>query len=359
MASHFMQIACLQFLFFTFILSRKYVCDNTTRPPTDLSCAWVNFSNPDILNLRPCKDKNKICEITFGGEVNNCSDNYTNATLYPGENCTQDIQCYSGHCQNGMCLSNGQGLNKPCLEDSDCDTGYSCIKDASNPNPFCYNLLLTGQKGCSSTLLKYGKKCMPNLICDGDSCEEIGSKKKGDKVKAPFECYSLFAHYNQSQDTYYCVDGPKLVSSSASVPSVCIDNCKYTYKSPQKIDQTIIKPCSFSWNESYSKVCNPGIGDLSTLAKQFFAYTKLPSKCHVSRGLFCNTTRNETELTIYYKGLVAYKRLTQYSDVYKNEYCVQQMINSDYYDATNHLPSYSKGLGILLGFILLIFIFIA
>ena len=171
----------------------QYVCNKTT----DGSCASSHFEkekNYNVVTLNNVCSKGQICRTpnkrpfeeftkTIDKDLKGtCEDaNIKPASVYPGEPCTKDSDCYSVDpvFKTGKCDKVCSG-SKP---DEECKDHHHCL--AGN---FCDNAKCKPQKkeneDCKST-----NECKNNLVCYNNKCsDKYFSLEAGEKTQDPMLC---------------------------------------------------------------------------------------------------------------------------------------------------------------------------
>ena len=239
----FMIALCIFAVYAADLKCTNYLCGGLDNG----QCAKQTVTDDNVtINLNPCKD-GYFCDIHFNEDPDVCSEKKLIAHLYPGEYCSDNLECLSGLCNvtsnttsNKYCI--GKVLGDSCTQNIDC-----------NPNLYCD----TASNTCLAAK-KLGETCNNNciagLLCHGGQCIALGSIKKGESATMISAC-----------ETFYIVDGlcskgPALVKNgSESGPILCTDGCTYlTAKG-----DSVVEDCQCGRTSTGLKLCSPGYGDIS------------------------------------------------------------------------------------------------
>jgi hypothetical protein len=216
-------------------------------------CARTTYYNKTLplVELKACENSSEVCNIVhWNDEPNLCAPRLSSPSLYPGEYCTANEECYSGHCRmdpNKKKRSVCVGLSEfsGCVQDADCDVGLFCnAKECVRVQPI--------GKPCNEQL-----KCAPEGVCNNGLCVLIGSIEDGHAASVPAACDSFYISGGK------CEDGPTLdLDKSPDDPYACPADktCKYTRKSVPWISQSCI--CGMSSEDK--EYCLPGRGDIDS-----------------------------------------------------------------------------------------------
>ena len=98
----------------------------------------------------------QYCNLDLSQQNSSCKDKANPSNLLPGENCTGDVQCFSGSCKSGFC--DGKPVQSACSSDIECNVGLYCSGVSGNKQ--CTSLLSIGSS-CNSKI----SKCVGNAIC--------------------------------------------------------------------------------------------------------------------------------------------------------------------------------------------------
>ena len=267
------------------------------------------------------------------------SDKFLNVTCgqapepspkYPGESCSNDTQCISGNCANGVCK--GKPKAGTCSHNKDCDPGLYC---SFNDN--CTELIPAGSSGCISDF-----ECALGAFCNTTSgqignhpCVPYFSGKIGDPVPPPQSSISIgsgfsyaceSATYNSTSGT--CVSAPK----SSSFPIECTNSEKDC-----KVDSSFQGTCSCGMNPYAKKYCSPMTGD----PPGALLIDELKKIDHTN-NTFCNTERRysveclmkaagEQKLNPDFVYLRIYN-FTNFARYHENDNCTKKAFNKDFWD---------------------------
>lgn len=324
---------------------QHFVC-NSSLTKGVCSRKSIGLDGLAYFQINPC-DKGQVCNFNFGSEDDFCISNKTIPTKYPGEFCSDPYECFSGICQPQSGVKICQATlqkNNLCQDNSECPVGTSCAIDPANTDySRCFDLLGENETVNSCDYTPGGFKCKTNLICNNKKCIKPGSLVEGNITFSPIACKTFYMYKQENENNFVCTTGPYLANSSGgqiitSLPKYCKENepCNYVIKYNQKTIQLPSKTCPLSMNNVSGGYCHPGIGNLNKEIDSLFTYLKnYNGSCHISRGMFCNFY-NHTDSS-FYSAYSAYKRLTEYSQVYNNSDCIKALLTSDYQYSINHI----------------------
>lgn len=100
----------------------RYLCGEENQP---LVCVNRSDYRQKVYMLQQCPS-GKYCPYNsnFTNNTISCVDNIPANKTLPGESCSQNQDCYSVKCVNGICK--GASLDQSCKTHEDCDPGYFC-----------------------------------------------------------------------------------------------------------------------------------------------------------------------------------------------------------------------------------------
>lgn len=213
----------------------KHVCSD--KFSANNVCAKVDFSKDSVeVSLRTCNG-GQVCDVSpLNLAETFCSPYYTITKFYPGEYCTNSIECYSNTCDNNKCK--GQKENEECTGDIDCNPGLYCL------NTRC-------AKAVANDVCTEEQKCAANCAKNGDRCDLIGSVDNGKPSHVPGACRSL--HIDEEGN---CSEGPKLDPKQKNKANP--EQCSYTVGGKTKEELPV---CGM--NKDGHRYCNPGLGDVN------------------------------------------------------------------------------------------------
>jgi len=199
--------------------------------------------------LQTCSN-DKLCDFDSDVYHGKCSKDPPGRL--PGEFCTDTKDCLNGKCEqkdgarDKMCKGLDEGKN--CTLDEDCDPGLFCSKEEK-----CKSVVGDG-KSCTEA------KCGPGLVCDGENCVNILSKKINHSSSVPAACETFYV-FNKT-----CKEGPTLTKKNGEEanekgPIECHGtrtNCSYHVTN----DGDIESECVCGMNGKNKSYCNPGIGEI-------------------------------------------------------------------------------------------------
>jgi hypothetical protein len=167
-----------------------------------------------------------------------------NNTMYPGEYCAKNDDCYSNNCVENLCRGNSTG--QECVGDVDCAVGLYCS------NKLCTAAAASGM-ACSSSV-----KCQADSICVNNVCVKIGSLAENTNATIPATCATFYIRNGA------CAKGPKL-DASAIDPNICntpgiSTPCRYSFESdPSPFNET----CYCGMTANNTGLCKKGEGDIA------------------------------------------------------------------------------------------------
>jgi len=291
----------------------KYSCGANFENPNACSKQIMEEHNVHML-LRECKE-NEVCDIKENSDEEGvCAKHYSASKFLPGEFCTDNSECLSTVCKDGVCVGKGEG--------EQCE-----IADECNPGLMCHGKLCNSAAKENDECDAWHHVCQANLVCDNGHCVKIGSKKKGEKANAPGACETLYVHEG------VCTTAPTLLTKS-DVKCTEDTMCEYEIKDIGKFSEK----CVCGMTKDGEKFCNPGRGDAAI--SDYMKYVKndaLATKCHVKKGPLCMYKKFEDMGDDFYKAYVAYMKAMRGASFLNNEDCVKKIINKVYWDSVDAL----------------------
>lgn len=268
---------------------------------------------------------NQICNIPSltSSAIVNCTDLQT-PTRYPGDLCSYNSQCTSGHCSNNTCL--GPGFQQPCTVEIGCSPGFYCS------NNLCQNQVKIGGPCILDT------DCVNNALCNLGTCIQYWSLVNGESTTAPINGLSLACKTGAAKSTvsgYVC---------SPSEPSESLENPCDIETLCYSSSQTYSNPCICGKNSNGQGFCPLFSGDpqvQSAIADSAFvfknnslcgSYSRFSINCFaLYPSLMPEFLNFSMNFTLAFKGYYALTR--------NNTDCINMNLNEEYYEIFNALEA--------------------
>ncbi len=153
------------------------------------------------------EDSDALCAAGFACVDGGC----VSGTLRNGDACETDLECASGHCDNGYCCASGEccASAEDCTADRLCDTA-SCLGSKQ-----CRYYPLA----CASFDLTEGETCTGDQRCDGNGGCVALSACEGGYIGDTFECAPGSVTYDCKAT---CADDGDCVESYHCVQDACV-----------------------------------------------------------------------------------------------------------------------------------------
>lgn len=244
-------------------------------------------------------DDNKCIEYYSATEVylQNCPDGYgcpasnlpsdvycqklgnDTQLAWPGEPCSEEIQCAYGECQNKFCK--GTARNEFCKVHDECEPRLRCYMNK------CTSLLDHYDKGCVDDY-----DCINNSGCDGGTCKAYLATKEASKVNVCNDNYSMFCQSTMCYSNY-CLG---FISNDINIPAVCSSDldCTSSHYSQDIFPIQFHTPCECGLNPSGTAYCALFPGD--SYKEKYLK--KLSLYFSSGASSYCNTVRRTSNYCI-------------------------------------------------------------
>ena len=253
------------------VLAGLPICNKYSDQLGNNNCSKIKSDEESIeFFLKKCPN-NKYCYYYLEETDEKCHDKPFKRL--PGEYCNENDDCESNDClkKNKVC----KVKNENCTTSKDCSPGYYC-NHASNAsgNSTCVELKKITET-CGLT-----DPCHLNLVCDNNTCKEIGSLKNGSPAMAPAACKSFYLVNG------LCQNFPILTNTTLECTK---ENyiCEYINATTKNKTKT---NCSCGINREGISYCIPEVGrrvndrDVRRSNKDVFIYNIIVHKlCEKSR----------------------------------------------------------------------------
>ena len=168
-------------------------------------------------------------------------------TFWPGETCTEDTECHSKSCTNGICT--GKTKDETCSTNLDCDVGLYCKNPGLLSANKCLEWLGEGET-CSAD-----EECRPSMFCNSNKCQKWLSVADGVKTSKADARVCLNAELNSG----FCSAPLKRKNKLAVGNSAGAGVCEYTNASGSPSPTTKDSVCGMA--QAPSAFCPLGHAD--------------------------------------------------------------------------------------------------
>lgn len=311
----------------------------------DDTCAYFDTESSQFY-VQECDD-DQVCVAGSSPTENfTCSDieKPTTPTLYAGEECDSDSDCYSNDCSKDVCV--GLAEDSKCTKDEECSYGLYCdILDTKT----CVVLLPVDTSCLRDAQCAYGSFCYKAPGDQAGTCKKYLSLDSGTQVDfcgndyVSFKCktgycvteYDEALNYNSytCSEVYSLTENTKTCSKDLDCISKNADNSK-----------TIYSECVCGYAKGGKGYCMLKPGN-DAYAKYIEYYTKWlksgkESKCNttVRQSLGCIEAHWDKE---NYYNLVYYKYKTEkWYMIQDVDSCVKNIFGTEYWEAKKNLEDY-------------------
>eukprot|EP01015_Nassula_variabilis_P019240 TRINITY_DN3225_c0_g1_i2.p1 TRINITY_DN3225_c0_g1~~TRINITY_DN3225_c0_g1_i2.p1 ORF type:complete len:292 (+),score=27.05 TRINITY_DN3225_c0_g1_i2:3-878(+) len=142
---------------------KRYMCAPAESPNAPNVCVNVTDFREKLHYITPCDENdsngNTYCpwdQASFNKSAN-CTKAPSKDLIYPGEKCSQNSDCFSKRCENGVCVGTQAGEN--CTMHRDCDV-----------NLYCTDKLICEKQKEYNEPCKSDYDCVNNCACNLGRC---------------------------------------------------------------------------------------------------------------------------------------------------------------------------------------------
>lgn len=256
-------------------------------------------------------------------------------TSYIGEPCVYDRTCINSICINNTCTKSE--VSQDCSYSSMCSPGYFC----NSSDYTCTKLIpLNSEYPCTEDF-----DCIYSSGCHNGTCIPYFSLTGGTTIETcnsqtNLLCESASCQVESNTGVIICVNA---INSSSTLPLACngnqdcvINDNGFTYTTR----------CICGINAFAQSFCNlaPGDADFMTLVKLYKEWINSSNvtMCNTMRRISLPCIQTYASPSFFAKFNYYYLRVQNYPLLIKNDQCIMDIYNNEYYEALNVYLSYQE-----------------